>query len=501
MRAMLISFLAVCFTGCWLSHERDMPMLLPATDAAADLDAGSPIVDSGRAELDAGPLPAPDAGPITSDAGTPEEDAAEPEADASADECATDEDCAFMDVGCRRYRCTWTTLSGPPYCFPGEWDSDGDGHSVAADGFSAICGDDDCNDIDPGVHPDAAETCDGRDEDCDGVIDEDACVEPLLTVALDSATPVAHQLVMGSVGEETLRIRLTSGPETLTFTQTALLVAIGHRGAVWNIRYMDAERGTYPAGTLAALPSDGPVLFVSPGTFVLLPHTTAVIKIVVDVTGYIEGGVSGETFRFGFGPDARMEAYVGLDGRRLAPEEIRVEGAGADGAIWGNWMTIYRTKLTVARHSSSPSGTTTGAADQTVAMFVFSNSTNVGYYEAMIEGFAPRVNSTIVTSMPRTIRVWKDAVGPAANLLGEVVVPAGETLDTLTPPWYLSLPFGPDVSAASSRTVIVTADTQDARPDNRLTVDLPVASVAYSDGVSHGIQPDSLPITGNTLTY
>ncbi|MFH1463197.1 MAG: putative metal-binding motif-containing protein [Pseudomonadota bacterium] len=32
----------------------------------------------------------------------------------------------------------------------------------------------DCDDADPGVHPEADERCDGRDEDCDGAIDEDA---------------------------------------------------------------------------------------------------------------------------------------------------------------------------------------------------------------------------------------------------------------------------------------------------------------------------------------
>ncbi len=40
-----------------------------------------------------------------------------------------------------------------------------------ADGFPACL---DCNDGDPGIHEGAAERCDGLDQDCDGVIDEDA---------------------------------------------------------------------------------------------------------------------------------------------------------------------------------------------------------------------------------------------------------------------------------------------------------------------------------------
>ncbi|MCB9795752.1 MAG: FG-GAP repeat protein [Alphaproteobacteria bacterium] len=62
-----------------------------------------------------------------------------------------------------------------------EWfeDDDGDGYGEgdpviaceAPEGHAAASGD--CDDRDAGTHPDAAETCDGEDNDCDDVVDED----------------------------------------------------------------------------------------------------------------------------------------------------------------------------------------------------------------------------------------------------------------------------------------------------------------------------------------
>ncbi|MCK6519778.1 hypothetical protein L6R46_32560, partial [Myxococcota bacterium] len=53
-------------------------------------------------------------------------------------------------------------------------DGDGDGHAPTADGG------DDCDDGDADVHPGAPETANGADDDCDGSVDEDlmgCCVE------------------------------------------------------------------------------------------------------------------------------------------------------------------------------------------------------------------------------------------------------------------------------------------------------------------------------------
>ncbi len=60
-------------------------------------------------------------------------------------------------------------------------DSDGDG--VA----SIACGGSDCDDTDAAVHPGAAETCDGRDDDCNGTADD----EPAASASCSSGICVA----------------------------------------------------------------------------------------------------------------------------------------------------------------------------------------------------------------------------------------------------------------------------------------------------------------------
>ncbi len=122
----------------------------------------SEIPDSG----DTAPLPADD---LDADGYPTDEDCDDAQADVHPDATETcderDEDCdGDIDEGTRIA------------CYP---DADGDGYGAPGEAIEACAceagtsrSDADCDDADPAVFPSAAETCDERDNDCDGSVDE-----------------------------------------------------------------------------------------------------------------------------------------------------------------------------------------------------------------------------------------------------------------------------------------------------------------------------------------
>jgi hypothetical protein len=109
----------------------------------------------------------------------------------NAPACANDEDCAqaWSADPCKDSPLCDASTS---VCQFRLLDKDGDGHAPP------VCGGADCDDSARAMNPNAAETCNGTDDDCDGTIDEQAECEDPNTICLEGACVCRPELVCGS---------------------------------------------------------------------------------------------------------------------------------------------------------------------------------------------------------------------------------------------------------------------------------------------------------------
>lgn len=130
--------------------------------------------------------------------------------DISQAQCRSDDDCEVLNARddeafdpCIVWQC-----EASRYCEEGPLDADHDGFSPASadhGGETFMCLDDaseaDCTDSDPDNAPDLDETCDDRDNDCDGHADEGALASEVGTlVALPDGAPDAASYALDAAG-------------------------------------------------------------------------------------------------------------------------------------------------------------------------------------------------------------------------------------------------------------------------------------------------------------
>ena len=363
-----------------------------------------------------------------------------------------------------------------------------------------------------------------------------------LSIYPDSSTPIRAIQVLGATGLELGRFVLKADQnEDINVTKLVISDvmtgggATGATGTLKNIKLIDAASGAQYGGTVASLDSSstgstnsGAAIFDNIASLVVPKNNSISLKVVADLTSYTSGGVSSSSHRLAIQP-----SYVGgVDNGTTSGSALSIAATGKDSGfsisgssldfngsstnsntdtlVYANYMDVFRTKLTIAKSQSAPSGLTAGQSEQTVAMFVVTNTANVDNQTATIKRMNADIGSTISNTAARAIKFYKDDRSSASNVIASTTTPCFNTASTIcafSDTNFTEANFTDvDVGAGNSRTIWVTMDTSDAASQKNLTVGLDAGQATphfeWTDGVTSSItMNDSLPLSGNTLTY
>ena len=369
-----------------------------------------------------------------------------------------------------------------------------------------------------------------------------------LRVSLDASAPIRQTLVMGHTSKELARFKLEADvnedinvtkivvSDSMMANTTIMGGAQAATGTLRNFKLLNASTGAQIGGTIASLDttsntSTGSAIFDNISGLTVPKNGTLVFKVVADLTTFDGGGVSSSTHKImvmsnytgsstaaatalegivANGKDSGFQiSGTSLDFNETTTSTDADAGYAGRAQLAGNQIDVFRTKLTVALASDSPSGTTSGASEQTVAKFVFTNSMNSGSYAATLQLMNLDIGSTISNTAARSVSIYKDSVtgGNQLATTGSGYCTAPSLTCNFADTNFLDANFtdteiSGSSSADSTRTFIVTADTSDAATDKRLTVGLDNADLLWGDGTTTSITlVESLPVAGRTLSY
>ena len=190
------------------------------------------------------------------------------------------------------------------------WDDDSDGH------YDEACGGDDCDDADPDTYPGALESCDGKDNDCDG------------TVPSDEEDADGDGYIICENG----------------WLSTAGVIGESHVYALLETSNGYIYAGSFPGGDISRT-SDGGATWTPTQQHV--PNANAIYDLIEASDGYIYAGVSdtsepdGEVFRTGDG-GATWEPTADLNGATL----VNCLLEASDGALYAGtypYADVFRT--------------------------------------------------------------------------------------------------------------------------------------------------------------
>jgi len=194
--------------------------------------------------------------------------------------------------------------------------------------------------------------------------------------------------------------------------------------------------------------------------------------------------------------------------------------ANTDANVDAQIMRVYKSALNIAKASSSPSGTgQVGQADQTVAVFTVTNTSPQNYEASItdIDIYPMSTDITLTSGTARYVKVYVDAISSAGLVETDTYTASDATTewsDFAGTPTSEGTFTAFTVSAGGSRTIYVTADTNEASTNDSFQVKLIAGStvtngmatvaggITWSDGTTTSIYDvDTLPVNGGALKY
>jgi hypothetical protein len=170
----------------------------------------------------------------------------------------------------------------------------------------------------------------------------------------------------------------------------------------------------------------------------------------------------------------------------------------------GSQMTVYRTKVSAAFASDSPTGAGVGNASQVIAKINITNSANVGNHTAIIKYVNLALSTAnISNTATRTLTVYKDststtALGTTTFDLSWTPTQANFHNTDMTNAGLTDV----EIASGATKLFIFTLDTSDAGTTDSLSVNMAASDIGWNDSAGTTITTvNSLPLQAKTLTY
>ena len=299
------------------------------------------------------------------------------------------------------------------------------------------------------------------------------------------STPISGQLVMGSTENTFATFSFTAGAaEDVRVSQIIINDNSNFCGSLSNIKLVDATTGEQVGSTVAAFDSSCNATFNISWT--VPAGTTQYLVVKADVNSS-PNAVSGGSHVLRIVDNTKIKSYGVSSG-----EEITETVSGAT----SNTQYVYKTKVTVAKNASSPSGSAVAGADQEVLRFdVTADPAGLALLSSVALSISGSVDTTgsgnaylydasdlstpLKTETYKAVTISDPNAGSGQDHSTTVAVAAAGSFDGIPVGATIRI-YDASASAYLSGTFTVVSIQQDANGDDYLTFS-PAASVALAD--------------------